>query len=129
MFNTAIRILFAAALLLVSAVATAQPYPNKPLRLVIGFPPGAFTDVMARMLAEHLGSVYGQQVVVDNKPGAAEYAGRLCKICAERNRALVETDPRGQYQGGIRRARTTIFRLRHSRESGNDGLIVGRQFL
>ena len=48
------RILFAAALLLFSCAVLAQPYPNKPVRLVIGFPPGAFTDVMARMLAEHL---------------------------------------------------------------------------
>lgn len=65
-----LRILFA-VLLLGAVAAQAQPYPNKPVRMVIGFPAGAFTDVMARLLAEHLSAQYGQQVVVDNKAGAA----------------------------------------------------------
>lgn len=65
-----VRILLA-ALLLGAIAAQAQPYPNKSVRMVIGFPAGAFTDVMARLLAEHLSAQYGQQVVVDNKAGAA----------------------------------------------------------
>ena len=71
MFKSFARLLCAVALALMALTASAQGYPNKPVRLVIGFPPGAFTDVVARLLAEHLGNLYGQQVVVDNKPGAA----------------------------------------------------------
>ena len=52
------------------ASAWAQDYPNKPIRLVVGFTAGGISDVLARALAAKLAGQIGQQVVVDNKPGA-----------------------------------------------------------
>ena len=46
-------------------------YPNKPIRFLVGFAPGGFTDVMARAIAGKLTENWGQQVVVDNRPGAS----------------------------------------------------------
>jgi tripartite-type tricarboxylate transporter receptor subunit TctC len=50
---------------------TAEPYPTKPLRIVVGFPPGQASDTIARILAAKLTDTFGQSVIVDNKPGAS----------------------------------------------------------
>jgi tripartite-type tricarboxylate transporter receptor subunit TctC len=65
----AFRIVLAAGALAASAVQ-AQPYPNKPIRLVVGFAPGGNTDVVARVVGQKLGERLGQQVVIENKAGA-----------------------------------------------------------
>ena len=66
------RALAVVALVIVStAIAWAQGYPDRPLRLVVGFPPGGSGDFLARIIAEELTREIGQPVVVDNKPGAA----------------------------------------------------------
>jgi tripartite-type tricarboxylate transporter receptor subunit TctC len=62
--------LAATAATLVAPWAAAQAYPNKPLRLIVGFAPGGAADVMARIIAKGLAAQLGQQVVVENKPGA-----------------------------------------------------------
>ena len=62
----------AAALLLLgmSGALWAQNWPTKPIRMIIAFPPGGPTDLVSRVLAQRLSEQLGQQVIVDNKPGA-----------------------------------------------------------
>lgn len=59
-----------------SAPAQAQAsYPAKPIKLIVGYPPGGSNDIVARIIAPSLGSILGQQVLVENKPGASGTMG------------------------------------------------------
>ena len=73
--------------------ANAQTWPTKNIRIVLQFPPGGATDVVARILAQHLTTTLGQTVVVENKPGAdgqiaAEYVMR-----SEPDGAVTQEEP------------------------------------
>jgi tripartite-type tricarboxylate transporter receptor subunit TctC len=75
---------FALALLctfVMPLAAHAQSFPSKPVRFIVTYPPGGSSDLMARIMAQKMGEVWGQTVIVDGKPGAAgsigmEYAAR-----------------------------------------------------
>ena len=68
--------LFAAVALAASALAaSAQDYPSKPIRIVVPFGPGGFTDVVARIIQKELGGAIGQPIVIENKPGAGSTIG------------------------------------------------------
>jgi tripartite-type tricarboxylate transporter receptor subunit TctC len=79
--------LWAVTLLTVLAVSAAQAqsdFPNKPVRIVVGFTPGSVADITARVLGSRMGQILGQSVIVENKPGAgsnlaAEYVARSPK--------------------------------------------------
>ena len=73
--KTTIQTWLAAALLGAVALAYAQTWPAKSVRIVVGFTPGGVTDVAARILAQKLTELWGQTVVVDNRPGASGIIG------------------------------------------------------
>src|SRR6188768_3038640 len=63
------------ALLVVAPASFAQTWPAKPIHLVVPFAPGATSDALGRLVAEHLKSVLGESVIVDNRPGASGAVG------------------------------------------------------
>ncbi len=65
-----------------SAVASAQDYPVRPIRMIIPFPPGGSNDVVGRMVATKLGEKIGKQVIVDNRAGAGGVVGTEVAIAA-----------------------------------------------
>jgi tripartite-type tricarboxylate transporter receptor subunit TctC len=67
-----------AAVACVHGAAADEPYPSRPIRLIVPFPPGGPTDVMGRLISQALSDQLGQQVYVDNRPGAGStLAGKI----------------------------------------------------
>ena len=71
MSRLALRLLLCASVLLVSAGASAQAFPTKPIRLIVPFAPGGSSEIIARSVAQELSKSLGQSVYVENKPGGA----------------------------------------------------------
>jgi tripartite-type tricarboxylate transporter receptor subunit TctC len=65
----------AAALPAGSRIARAQAYPTRPVRIVVGFPPGGSVDITARLIGQWLSERLGQQFVIENRPGAGTNIG------------------------------------------------------
>jgi tripartite-type tricarboxylate transporter receptor subunit TctC len=70
-----VRFLAVLCTIVFSTLASAQSWPQKPLRLIVTFPPGGTSDIAARLVGERLGARLGQAVVVDNRPGVAGILG------------------------------------------------------
>lgn len=70
------------------------PYPNRPVRIVVAYPPGGGIDVIARQLAERLGSKWGQPVLIENRPGASTNLATelVAKSPADGHTILLTTD-------------------------------------
>jgi len=71
--NSLLRFIFIS--LLFSSFAHAQTYPSRSVRIIVGFTPGGVTDVTARIVAQKLTEMWGQNVVVENRPGASGIIG------------------------------------------------------
>jgi tripartite-type tricarboxylate transporter receptor subunit TctC len=81
-----LRHLVLAAAMAVAAFAAGAQYPSKPVRMLVGYPPGGAVDVVARTLGQQLSAMLGQPVIIENKPGA----GTNIAV-----RALIESPPDG----------------------------------
>jgi tripartite-type tricarboxylate transporter receptor subunit TctC len=62
-------------LAMLATAALAQNYPTRPIRIIAQFTPGTSTDILARVIGGKLSEMWGQQVVVDNRPGAGGLVG------------------------------------------------------
>lgn len=76
-----------------AATASAQPYPNKPVKLLVGFPAGGGLDVLARIVGQRVGELWGQPIIVDNRPGAgSNIAGDLAAKSTPDGYTLLHTN-------------------------------------
>ena len=75
MLKCALSLIAACAIVLVSPLSGAQAYPAKAVRIIVPIGPGGATDILSRTLGQRLALVWGQQVVVDNRPGAGSNIG------------------------------------------------------
>lgn len=87
----------AALLLAVCATASAQTYPSKPIRLLVGFAPGGAADIVARTVGDPLGRLLGQGIVIDNRPGAgSSMAAELVAKAAPDGYTILIASPSSQ---------------------------------
>lgn len=75
MHTTFLKFFWGTLLALSAASAAAQGYPNRPVKIIVPFGPGGFTDVVARILGQKLGAAMGTSFVIENRPGAGSTIG------------------------------------------------------
>ena len=77
----------------VAAAVSAQPYPNRPVKLLVGFPAGGGLDVLARIVGQRISEQWGQPIIVDNRPGAgSNIAGDLAAKSTPDGSTLLHTN-------------------------------------
>ena len=74
-YGKSLAVLVLGAVSLCAGVANAQQWPARPVRIIVPFPPGQAADIITRLVAERLSPALGQQVIVDNRPGAGAAIG------------------------------------------------------
>jgi len=74
-FGKLVQAAAAIAVLVAAGPLAAQSYPNKPVKLIVTYPPGGSSDLMSRIVGQKLSELWGQQVIVESKPGAAGSIG------------------------------------------------------
>jgi tripartite-type tricarboxylate transporter receptor subunit TctC len=84
-FKYCISAFMGAALCLASSLSGAQDYPNKPVKILVGYVAGGSPDFVARALAQKLGDILGQAFTVENRPGAGGVTatGQMSKLPAD----------------------------------------------
>ena len=92
-----INALAGALLALASLALHAQAYPTQTVRMVVGFPPGGTTDVIARLIAQELTESLGKAVVVENRPGASGTigAGQVARATPDGHTLLMVSSTHG----------------------------------
>ena len=82
-----------ALMLATASGAWAQAYPAKPVKLLVGFPAGGGLDVLARIIGQRVSEQWGQQIIVENKPGAgSNIAGEIAAKSAPDGYTLLHTN-------------------------------------
>src|SRR5438034_11597501 len=88
------KLILGSLLSLCCFAADARPWPAKPVRIVVAYPPGGGIDILARQLADKLALPWGQPVIVENKPGANTIvaAESVARAAADGHTVLLTTD-------------------------------------
>ena len=81
--NLMVALLAVAVVTSAVASAAAQSYPNRPIKMIVPYPPAGPIDTMARLLGQQLSQRFGQQVVIDNRPGAGSILGTKAAAAAD----------------------------------------------
>src|SRR5947208_4748516 len=82
---TRLILALACALAIVASSASAQDYPNKPIKLIVSFGPGGGADIVGRILGQSMAEKLGQPVVIENRPGAAGTIGNEAVARADKD--------------------------------------------
>jgi hypothetical protein len=124
------RLLFGVFLAFALTALHAQGYPSKPLRLVLSYPPGGVTDLVARTLAQRMSDTLGQAVVVDNRPGgnfviAAEHVAKSAPtVPGRRQHVHAQSSTLSRLPYDVERDLTPISMVGLQTPSPMDGMLV-----
>jgi len=103
-------VIAAGALVAFPAISRAETYPSRPIRWIVGYTPGGTTDVLARLIANPLGKRLGQQLVVENRPGAGNNIGTEIVVTAEPDgHTLLLVNPANGINGSLYKKLTFNF--------------------